>query len=154
MNNNHGIGKQPLAQRAYETFAPEFILTRLLAHYQDIGLTDEQIRRLLDIKRAYRKFLLRHWPKLINNWTRLDRLMNRHRIPVAGCRALIRDRAKLIQAADEFFLATSVEIQEVLTPQQERKLQRVYAGEKEEYLRRIAVPLRHKLGPVLDLFRR
>ena len=154
MNNDHGIGKQPLAQRAYEIFAPEFILTRLLAQYHEIGLTDEQIRRLLDIKRSYRRFLLRHWPKLISNWTRLDRLMNRHSIPVTACRTLIRHRAKLIAVADDYFLTTSVQIQEVLTSQQERRLQRAYAAEKEEYLRRIAAALRHKLSPVQDLFRK
>lgn len=42
MNNDHRIADQPLAYRGYQAFAPTTILTRLLANYSEVGLSDEQ----------------------------------------------------------------------------------------------------------------
>ncbi len=153
MKNDHCLPTQPLAQRAYQTFAPHAVLTRLLAHHAEIGLSNSQIRQLLDVKRKYRKFLLVHWPKLINNWSELDWETNERAPNRERCLELVRARADLTRELDEFFLETSFEIDAILTDEQHETVIELYEIEKTEYFSLIAAPLKHKFECVAGLFR-
>lgn len=153
MNNDHRIADQPLAYRGYQAFAPTTILTRLLANYSEVGLSDEQIRALLDIKRRYRSYLVEQWPKLVNNWTALDRATNAWKINEERCEKLIVERSALMTELDSFFTKACIEINSVLSSKQHKRLAELYEQEKITYFERIRVPLRHKFESAMSILK-
>ncbi len=151
MDFNHSIWKQPLANRGYESFAPFTILDRVLEQYSDIGLSDEIIRKLLDIKREYKEFLMQQWAKLINNWTELDVSISNIEINIEECKSLIKQRAIMMQELDEYFLDTVLKIKGILDKNHLKILSDIYNFEKQSYFQNISEPLRHKFKGIIEL---
>lgn len=140
--NNQPPPKQPLAYRAYETFAPGAMFERLVTHHEELKLSDEQLRAILGLQRKYRDLLLKHWPRLIKNYGELEKEIARFEIKMAKCEQLLKRRSELTIELETLCITIVSEATQILTKKQHDELKTLCEAEKANYLKSIAGPLR------------
>ncbi len=132
-----------------ESLAPPAVLSRTLQHHAELGLSDEQIRRLLTIARKYHDEFIRIAVEFANVGTDLDlayvqadrrrkaRLLDRHA-------RLFREHEDLLRQAYE-------EAAEVLKPGQMRRVVQIHEEQRQRIIDRLLPSLKTALRPGFNI---
>jgi hypothetical protein len=134
--------------RAESVAAEGALWTRALAHHDQVGLSDGQIRQLLDLSREYhaaqqavRLRMAVLGEQVEQKGGRLDSEALAVRKP------LLDERAELFRVDEELFFTFAARGQELLTDEQLEVISDVYHSEKDEGLSALAVSLDRAVGP-------
>ncbi|ORT46780.1 hypothetical protein [Frankia sp. KB5] len=124
------------------------LFTRLLAHHDDIGLDDGQIRGLLDISREYHE---RQQVIHLRMAVLAEQVEHkRGRLgpdEIAERKAALDERADLFRTAEQLFFETGGRGLELLTDEQVEQVATVYHEEKTDGLHALADALDNAVGP-------
>lgn len=124
------------------------LFTRMLAHHAEIGLSGDQITRLLDLNRAYhdeqvaiRLAFAAVTEQLELKGGRLDA------DTLADRKALLDRHAELFRADEELFFTYAAHGHELLTDDQLARIDAIYEAEKDAGLATLETALNSAVGP-------
>lgn len=124
------------------------LFTRMLAHHCEVGLTSEQITRLLDLSREYhdqqvaiRIAFARVTEQLELKWGRLDSES------MTARKALLDEHAELFRADEELFFDYAQKGHDVLSDDQINQAEEIYHSEKNDGLAALADTLNSAVSP-------
>ncbi|NIM11686.1 MAG: hypothetical protein GTO45_06300 [Candidatus Aminicenantes bacterium] len=132
-----------------ESFAPPAILTRVLQNYDEVGLSDKQIRHLLDIAREYQEQYLKVSIEFANVTAKLDLVE-----PDADIKqklVLLDRHAQLFREHESLLLRAYTQTKEILSPEQMKKAAEIYERHKQELLNGLESSLKKAVSPTLKI---
>ena len=135
------------------SLSPEYIFTRVLTNYKQIQLSDQQIRKLLDVHLSY----TRNFHNLMTRFANV-----RHQIETSyngqitnkkekKIKLSISKRGKIFMQHEMLFIIALKELKKVLSSKQQHKLEEIYINERRKIYRQIYNPLRYTLKPAYQL---
>lgn len=150
---NHAvINAGYLISAKVESFAPPVILTRVLQNYREIELSNEQIRRLLDLAKEYQEEYLKVSIEFSNVTANLDLVEAKADIQLK--RQLLDRHAKLFREHENLMLDAYERTQKILNQKQMRKAMEIYERDKQKFLDGVESNLKKAMAPKLEVVRR
>lgn len=128
-----------LVSAKVESFAPPAILTRLLAHYAEVELSDEQIHGLLDLTKEYSTRQVKAAVAFANVTAALD--LVEARADVARKRSLLKRHAELFRQHEELLLAAYEQTVKLLSATQMRRAAAIYQRDTQRFLAQVGPSL-------------
>ncbi len=132
-----------------KSIAPPVILSRTLQHHRELGLSDDQVRRLLAVARRYHDRTLRVSVDFANISAQLDLIEVRPDLRVK--RRLLARHARLFQRHEGLLLEAHEEAARILSAEQRRRVGQIHAEQRHAILRRLRPGLQRGLGPSLKV---
>lgn len=124
------------------------LFTRMLAHHVEIGLSGDQITRLLDLNRAYHDEQVTIRLAFAAVTEQLE--LKHGRIDagtLADRKALLDRHAELFRADEELFFTYAARGHELLTDDQLARIDAIYHAEKDTGLAALETALNSAVGP-------
>ncbi|ROO63049.1 hypothetical protein EDC02_5060 [Micromonospora sp. Llam0] len=151
---NHNLFPRPgyLIDIACESIAAKVLFTRMLSHHEEIGLTAEQISRLIDINAEYQARLVAIRVSFAQITEELEHKRGRlDTEAVVGRKELLDRHAELFRAEEELFFTYGGHGHELLTDEQIATIDRIYHAEKDARLAELLPSLNNAVGPAFRL---
>lgn len=147
---NHNLFPRPgyLIDVACESLAAKVLFTRMLNHRAEIGLTEDQVARLLDLNAEYQAKLVAIRIEFATVTEQLEHKMGRlDTEALVGRKALLDRHMELFRADEDLFFEYGALGHDVLTDVQIAKVDELYHAEKDAALGSLLEALNNAVGP-------
>jgi hypothetical protein len=122
--------------------------TRALAHYGQVGLSDEQIRGLLELSRMYHEAQQVIRLRMAVLGERVEQKRGRlDEEAMAARKPMLDERAELFRADEQLFFDFAAQGQALLSDEQLDRIEAIYHAEKDAALAKLAASLDRAVGP-------
>jgi hypothetical protein len=128
-----------------ESVAPPAVFTRILHHYREIGLTDEQIHYLLDAAREYNQEYMRLSVAFANCSADFD--LVGAEVDVHQKERLLNRHAELFCSHETLLLRAHQTAQEILSKKQMQKAADIYERDRKKFLTELESSLTKATAP-------
>ncbi|MDG4784996.1 hypothetical protein O7626_03450 [Micromonospora sp. WMMD1102] len=147
---NHNLFPRPgyLIDISCESIAAKVLFTRMLSHHAEIGLTPEQITRLIDLNAEYQASLTAIRVQFAQITEQLEHKRGRlDNDALVGRKELLDRHAELFRAEEDLFFSYGAHGHEILTDEQIARIDQIYHAEKDARLAELLPSLNSAVAP-------